>query len=126
MDVIGVCDILRHWYRKHTGRIPKPLIISLEGTKAVYDDLFNEVELDSEIMPYKFEYDGPEIYDNAPKEEEIVFALYKIRNRKASGMIEITVEDLMRWEIGENPRKEEIESDQRYVGAWQKVVNIIQ
>ena len=39
-DIIGAYDRLRHWYRKFTGRAPKPSVVKLDETKAVYNRLF--------------------------------------------------------------------------------------
>ena len=74
----------------------------LTETKETYDRLFQRVPLpDGEEL--EFLYDGPAVDDTTPTEEEIITALYRMRNRKAPGMTGITVEDLKRWEQGANP-----------------------
>ena len=74
----------------------------LNETKTVYDQLFQRVQLPDEEKLI-FSYEGPEVYDNMPTEEEITMALYQMRNRKASGMTGITAENLKRWEKGAKP-----------------------
>jgi len=78
-DVMGAHDILRHWYNKFTGRAPKPLIVKSDETKQIYDHLFQKVQLlDGEEL--EFPYDGTVVCDQIPTEEEIIVALYCMRN----------------------------------------------
>ena len=122
-DIIGAYDILRHWYSKFTGKVPKPSAVKLTETKEIYDRLFQKVPLpDGEEL--EFPYDGPTVDDTAPTEEEIITALYRMRNRKAPGITGITVEDLKRWEQGANPG-EKGTTIRAYKDAWEKVVKIV-
>ena len=73
----------------------------------------------------EFPYKGPEVIDNIPTEEEIIVALYRMRNRKAPGLTGITAEDLKRWEKGANPG-EGMDPIPTYQRAWQKVVQLVQ
>ena len=122
-DIIGAYDQLRHWYRKFTGKAPKPSVVKLDETKAVYDRLFQKAQPDGEEL--NFLYDGPVVNDQAPTEEEIVTALYRMRNRKAPGLTGITAEDLKKWEKGANPG-EGMNPIPVYQRAWTTVVRIVQ
>ena len=72
-----------------------------------------------------FTYEGPEVEDSTPTEEEITVALYQMRNRKAPGMTGITVEDLKKWEKGANPA-EGIDPIPTHQRAWTQVVQLVQ
>ena len=39
-DIIGAFDILKHWYKKFTGKALKPSPIDLEDTRKIYENLF--------------------------------------------------------------------------------------
>ena len=123
-DIIGAYDTLRHWYRKFTGRAPKPSVVKLNETKEVYDHLFQKVQL-PEGTELNFLYEGPEINDEAPTEEEIITALYRMRNRKAPGLTGISTEDLKKWEKGANPGVG-LTPIPTYQKAWTAVVKLVQ
>ena len=123
-DIIGAYDTLRHWYRKFTGRAPKPSVVKLNETKKVYDHLFWKVQL-PEGGELDFLYEGPEIKDDTPMEDEIVTALYRMRNRKAPGLTGISVEDLKKWEKGANPGIG-LNPIPTYQRAWKAVVKLVQ
>jgi len=56
-DIIGAYDTLCHWYRKFTGRAPKPSVVKLKETKKVYDHLFRKIQL-PEGRELDFLYEG--------------------------------------------------------------------
>ena len=70
-------------------------------------------------------YEGPEINDEVPTEEEIITALYRMRNRKAPGLTGISTEDLKKWEKGANPGGG-LNPIPTYQKAWTAVVRLVQ
>ena len=96
-DVVGAFDVLKHWYKKHTGKTLKPSIVELETTRKVYIELFTKDENLSNELPFEFEYDGEVVDDSIPQETEIKHALFKMRSGKAPGLTEITVDDMKEW-----------------------------
>ena len=109
-DIIGAYGILRHWYRKFTGKALKPSPIDISKTKETYDKLFTAEEFSQEL-PYDFQYDGPLVDDSVPEEDEIVTALMKMRNRKAPGLSKISVDQMKIWYRRAFPEEEEKEGD---------------
>ena len=89
-----------------------------------YDRLFQKTQLPMDET-LKFMYEGPAIEDSAPTEEEIIVALYQMRNQKAPGMTGITAEDLKRWEQGANPA-EGTNLIHTYQRAWMTVIQLVQ
>ena len=51
----------------------------------------------TEELLFDFDYEGDDVSDEMPDEEEIRKALFYMRNRKTPGMMGITVEDMKAW-----------------------------
>ena len=65
-------------------------------TKETYAKLFSNDNLKDEL-PFEFIYVGEPVNDLIPTEDEIVTALFKMRNQKAPGLTKIAVDDLKKW-----------------------------
>ena len=52
--------------------------------------MFEDKKLNNQ--PIDFEYSGEDVDDSTPDKEEIIRALFKMRNRKAPGMTKITAD----------------------------------
>ena len=81
--------------KKFTGRTTKSSPVSLEKIRETLN-LYKEVERINEL-PFDFDYDGPEVEDRIPTEEEIEKAAFTMRNWKSPGLSRITVKDMKRW-----------------------------
>ena len=95
-DIIGAFGILRHWYRKFTGKTIKPCCDDLEQKQETYATLFTDDGMTNEI-PLDFEYNGEMVKDEVPDKEEIRAALFKMRNWKAPGLTRISVDAVKTW-----------------------------
>lgn len=69
--------------------------MSLKKIREAHENLFVEVERTDE-SPFDFDYDGPEVKDRIPMEEEIRNAVFTMRNRKTPGLSRITAENMKR------------------------------
>ena len=69
-NVLGAYKILRYWYRKRIKRTKRPCEGDLEEKRGTYKALFEHKELNNE--PLTFEYEGTEVNDEVPTEEEII------------------------------------------------------
>ena len=126
-DIIGAFENLRSWYRKFTGRPLKPSEVRLNERKVVYDKLFT---CDNLTIPftYDFPYEGEEVDDGEPTEDEILRALAKMRNRKAPGMTGIAIDHIKLWYELAYPKTEDevrIEGDAEALKRWNQVVLLI-
>ena len=127
-DIIGAFGHLKHWYRKFTGRPLKPSTVKLGETKEVYEKLFTADDFTTS-MPYDFDYNGDEVKDDIPTEDEISKALHRMRNRKAPGMTEISVDQIKEWYQDAYPKNEdgtEREGDTNALKNWNTVVILVQ
>ena len=106
MDIIGAFNILSNWYEKYTGSSIKPSEVELETTKQKYENLFAKEALTNEL-PFPIEYKGEEVDDSIPDEEEIRKALFRMRNKKAPGLMTITTEHMKLWYRLSHPKKGE-------------------
>ena len=77
-------------------------------------------------MPFEFEYEGNNVKDTVPDETEIIFALFKMRNRKAPGLSRISVDDLKHWYHQAHPKDDEEAVDLSVLERWNAIVKIIQ
>lgn len=124
-DIIGAFENLKGWYRKHTGKTIKPSKETIEKTRKTYEDLFTaDEDVGNEETLYDFEYEGEEVKDDVPDEEEIREALMRMRNRKAPGLTGISVDKIKEWYNSARPK--EGEGDEIAIENWRKVVNIVQ
>ena len=123
-DIIGAFEILKHWYRKFTGKALKPCPVDLKKTRETYKELFTKNEF-SDVNPYDFHYEGEDVNDNVPSESEIITALFKMRSRKAPGLTRISVDHLKMWYNLAHPKEGE-EIDKDAMETWTKIVKIIQ
>ena len=98
----------------------KPSVGDLEGTRKVYEKLFKKYELTDDI-PFDFDYDGPEVDDSIPSEEEIKRALFRMRSRKSPGLSLISVDQLKEWCLAANQEK----PDEKALETWMKIVEIV-
>ena len=119
-DVIGAFDVLKNWYKKFTGKNMKPSVGDLEDTRKVYEKLFKKDEL-TDDMPFDFDYDGPEVDDSIPSEEEIKRALFRMRSRKSPGLSLISVDQLKEWCLAANQEK----PDEKTLEIWMRIVEIV-
>ena len=124
-DIIGAFGILRHWYRKFTGRTIKPCCDDLEQKRKTYATLFTDDGMTNEI-PLDFEYNGEMVKDEVPDEEEIQAALFKMRNWKAPGLTRISVDVVKTWYRLANPEEESTIVDPSDHDRWKSIVKIIQ
>ena len=124
-DIIGAFEILRHWYRKFTGKALKPCRADLEKTRDNYVKLFTDDNLSDEV-PFEFDYDGNDVNDSIPDEEEIRFALFKMRNRKAPGLTRISVDHLKLWYRLAHPEKGSDPPTDSAIERWNSIVKIVQ
>lgn len=123
MDIIGAFDILRHWYKKFTGKSVKPSPVTLDKTREVYKNLFSADDFSDEL-PFEVRYHGEPVPDGAPDETEIKEALFRMRSRKSPGLTGVSVDHLKSWYNRAYPK--EGKPDEEAVGLWQKVVQIVQ
>ena len=127
-DIIGAFGHLRHWYRKFTGRPLKPSTVKLDETKEVYEKLFTADDFTTS-MPYDFDYDGDEVKDDIPTEDEIIKALYRMRNRKAPGMTGVSIDHIKQWYKDAYPQNDDgtkREGDADALKNWNTVVLLVQ
>ena len=124
-DIIEAFAILRHWYRKFTGRALKPCHADLERTRETYVQLFTDDDLSDE-QPLDFEYEGNEVKDEIPDGEEIKCALFKMRSRKAPGLTRISVDDLKLWYRAAHPENEDSTTNPVDRDRWNSVIKIVQ
>ena len=97
----------------------------MEKTRHTYVNLFTHDDLSDEL-PFEFEYEGESINNSIPGKDEIVRAFRKMRNRKASGLSRISVDDLKRWYNDAHPEEDENrEADSDEIERWQTIVKII-
>ena len=55
-DIVGAFDIIKHWYKKFTGKAMKPSEVDLANTRENYVKLFTSDGLSDEL-PFEFEYE---------------------------------------------------------------------
>ena len=122
-DIIGAYEVLRHWYKKFTGKALKPTQVDLETTRESFVELFHKEALPN-TNPYEFPYDGEAIEDSTPTEDEIRSALFKMRSRKAPGLTKLSIDHIKRWYKQGHP--EEGKGDDTALQIWEKIVTIIQ
>jgi len=122
-DITGAFDLLRNWYKKFTGKVMKPSKEEIEKTRTVYSDLFKSDERE-DVLPFDVEYDGNEVNDSVPNEEEIRAALFRMRSRKSPGLTKISVDHMKEWWQKAHP--EEGEPDEEAVQVWEKIVEVVQ
>ena len=122
-DIIGAYNVLRHWYKKFTGKALSPTKADLDTTRDKFTKLFQQDEF-PDTPPYDFPYTGPPVNDTIPTEDEIRYALFKMRSRKASGLTKLSVDHLKQWYKEGHPK--EGEGNAEAIDLWQKIVTIIQ
>ena len=81
--------------QKVLGRNDKPSPDDLTSKREYYTKLFSKDKIERE--PLSINYDGEEVDDSVPEEEEIKVALFKLQNRKAPGLTGITAEYMKMW-----------------------------
>ena len=86
-------------------------------------DLFTRDEFTDEL-PYDFEYNGDDVNDEIPTEEEIRRALFRMRSRKAPGLTQISIDDIKGWYNRAYPKAGEADENARKI--WELVVELIQ
>ena len=77
-------------------------------------------------IPLDFEYNGEMVKDEVPDEEEIRAALFKMRNWKAPGLTQISVDVVKKWYRLANPEEENTIVDPSDHDRWKSIVKIIQ
>ena len=92
-DIVGAYDKLRAWYKKFSGRSEKPTRVDMEKHTSTYRHLFTAGNMNSSL-PFPIVYNGPEVPDGPPDEDEIHEALMKMKNGKSPGLTKITVENM--------------------------------
>ena len=86
-NVTEAYGILQSWYKEFLGRSEKPSLEDLAVKREFYANLFLKVEIEKETL--EINYEGNDVDDSIPEEEEIVEALFRLRNRKAPGLTKI-------------------------------------
>ena len=119
--MIGAYHILRHWYKRRIKKVDRPCEGDLKETKRKYEELFRHIELDNQPLP--FEYQGKDVEDSIPDEEEIVRALFMMKNQKSPGLTGITADVMKSWFHLANT--EEGERDAEAEEAWRKLVEVV-
>ena len=122
-NVLGAYHILRHWYKRRIKKVDRPCEGDLKEIRRTYKELFEHRKLNNQ--PIDFEYSGEDVDDSIPDEEEIIRALFKMRNRKAPGMTKITAEVMKSWFHLANSKKEG-EQDEAAKEIWKKLVEVVQ
>ena len=95
----------------------KPTMIDIEKTRKNYVDLFTKEDLE-ETIPYDFDYEGDEVEDGVPDEEEIHRAVFRMRSRKAPGLTGVSVDHIKLWYKLAYPSKGE--KDYEALALWEK------
>lgn len=117
-DANGAWQRLKSWYRAATGRIPSPTYADLRSVEQQFTNLYAARQPPGDPIPT---YVDPfPISDEIPDEEEIVAALKRLRNGKASGGSGLRAEDLKAWHKDFDPSKHD--SDH----PWVRLVRSIQ
>jgi len=95
----------------------------LEENRKIYEDLFAEVDL-GEDKPFEVDYEGMDIDDSVPNELEIKGSLYKMRNGKAPGATNLSIDQIKSWYVNAFPKRgQPLESAIR---CWKKFVDLVQ
>ena len=123
-DIIGAYGVLRHWYKKFTGKAITPSPIDLQKTRETFANLLTKDEEIPDSTPYDFPYQGPAVDDSIPQEDEIRSALFKMRSRKAPGLTQLSVDHLKQWYNEGHPQ--EGDGDEKALEIWDNVVTLVQ
>ena len=70
-DIVGAFNILKHWYKKFTGKAVKPTCEDIDATRQTYVELFKESREMEDELPFEFNYKGEKVNNEMPDEEEI-------------------------------------------------------
>jgi uncharacterized protein (DUF433 family) len=112
-------QFLRNWYKTRRIKPPNPTPSEMEDLHAEYQCLYSATPPTQMPIQTYVTYD---IDDSAPKEEEIVKALFKMKLRKTPGDSGITIEDIKGWYHKAWISEDRTEED---IIIWEKVVEII-
>ena len=77
-------------------------------------------------LPFDFDYKQDLVVDYVLNEEEIKFALFKMRNRKAPGLSRISVNVLKQWYRDAQPENDDKAVTPSALQRWDTTVKIIQ
>ena len=113
-DPQGAYRHIKGWYRKRSGRPPKPTHEDLSTIAAKFETLYSRVPPAGDLFPLHVSpYTIP---DGPPPASEIADALHAMNLNRSPGPTGIHTEDLCRWHLTreENP------------APWDTVVHIIQ
>ena len=81
-------------------------------------------------LPFDFIYDGNEVNDFVPQEEEIVKALFRMRSRKAPGLSRISIDHIKKWYKLSHPKEgdEKVAEDifEKTLECWKLVIKLVQ
>jgi len=111
---------LQGWYKKRSGRPPKPTFGDEEATRTEYENLFTAEIPPGEDIPIHI-HPTPQVNDNPPSEREIINALGKIKLGKSPGATGIRAEHIRTWMSGATRAKDPI-----FVREWAMVVKLIE
>ena len=120
-DIIGVFDLLRHWYKKYSGTRTKPTTIEIEETRKGYETLYISDYLEDKLR-FDFEYDRNVVPDEVPDNNEIKDAVFKMRNRKTPGLSRLSTDIIKGWYRMAFPKKGEGEPDLEALELWNTIV----
>ena len=122
-NITETYSILQSWYKEFSGRSEKPSLEDLAVKREFYANLFSKVEIEKETL--EINYEENDVDDSIPEEEEIIEALFRLRNRKAPGLTKITVEHLKEWYNLSHPEDKDM-SNKKAERNWKIIVKIVQ
>ena len=123
-DTVGAFAALKPWYRRFTRPASLPSEATLDATRRKFADLFTEDTVGVGTVPFDFDYEGREVDDSVPHDDEIRRALFRMRSRKAPGLSRVSVDLLKSWYTRAHPR--EGDPEPRAAELWRIVVDIVQ
>ncbi len=110
---------LQSWYKKSTGKIPKPTYHDEEKTRDEFQALYTaNTPPGNPILPQL--QPQPTICDEPPTENEIKIAIKGMKLNKAPGASGIKAEHLKAWMEGATK-----EDERTYVDEWNMVVKLV-
>ena len=116
--------MLRPWYRSYDGKASTPSEEALENVRSSYEKLYSKDDLE-DGLPLDYGYDGDQIMDGVPSDEELGIALSRMRNRKVPGLAGLSVDTLKEWFRGAYPEREDVLPDLDCVENWKVFREIV-